>query len=231
MKDSELAGQNFRGFAEKVALVTGGAHGVGRAIALQLALEGAFVVIQHDSNDGQAAEVVSELQALGTIAFAVEGDVSSPTSVRAVFDTVEQAYGRLDLLVNVFDEWPALPVSEISDAAWRESMAGGIDRCFACCGVAERLMRNRPSGSIVNVFSSAVETIEANSLAGAVNASGLAALTSVLGAQLKPKIRVNAVELACRDGESASNDDVARACVYLLSSEAKAINGRTLKVG
>ena len=226
-----MAGQNFRGFAEKVALVTGGAHGVGRAVALQLALEGAFVVIQHAEGDYRAVEVVNELQALGTIALSAEGDVNSPEGVNRVFEIVDMAYGRLDLLVNVFDEWSQGSFVETSDEEWKAATDSGLDGAFFCCKAAERLMKERPSAAIVNMFYSGQVTGRESSVTGVVNAAGIAALTKVLAVQLKPKIRVNAVEICGRNGERPPNDDLARACVYLLSGEAKAVSGQTVRVG
>ena len=226
-----MAGQNFRGFAEKVALVTGGAHGVGRAVALQLALEGAFVVIQHAKGDYGAVEVVDELQALGTIALGAEGDVCSSEGVKKVFGIVEMAYGRLDLLVNVFDEWRPGSIVETSDEAWQAAIGSGLDGAFLCCKAAEQLMKQRPSAAIVNMFYSGHETGGESSVTGVVNAAGIAALTKVLAAQLEPKIRVNAVEVSGRIGARPANDDIARASVYLLSGEAKAVSGQTVKVG
>ncbi len=71
-----MPGQSFRGFAEKVAVVTGGGRGVGRAVALSLALEGAYVVAAYAPGDEGGAAVAEELREMGTLAHAVEADVS-----------------------------------------------------------------------------------------------------------------------------------------------------------
>jgi 3-oxoacyl-[acyl-carrier protein] reductase len=204
---------------------------MGRAVALQLALEGAFVVIQHAEGDYRAVEVVNELQALGTIALGAEGDVCCPEGVSKVFGIVEMAYGRLDLLVNVFDEWRPGSIMETSDEAWQAAIGSGLGGAFLCCRAAERLMKQRPSAAIVNMFYSGHESAGESSVSGVVNAAGITALTKVLAVQLKPKIRVNAVEVCGGNGEPPPNDDIARASVYLLSGEAKAVSGQTVKVG
>jgi 3-oxoacyl-[acyl-carrier protein] reductase len=224
-----LAGQNLRGFAEKVALVTGGVTGVARAVALQLALEGAYVIVQFEPDDDSARSIVSELQALGTLAVPAVGDIRTAEGVKQVFDVVGANYGRLDLLVNACDAWEASDVEHASTDAWNHAMEAGLMSPFLCCRAAIPMMKGRPSPAIVNVSYTAER--EETSLTGIVTSSAIAGLTRGLAAQLKPRIRVNCVStLSGRSEAPPASDDVARVCVYLLSSEAKGVNGEVVKV-
>ncbi|HEY0546253.1 MAG TPA: SDR family NAD(P)-dependent oxidoreductase [Pyrinomonadaceae bacterium] len=90
--------QKLRGFTERVALVTNGSSGIGCAVALQLALEGAYVIVNY--RDVEDESVVNELREPGTLAHAVRGDVSRGADVRLMFIAIEETFERLDLLVN-----------------------------------------------------------------------------------------------------------------------------------
>ena len=87
-------------FAGRVALVTGGSRGIGRATALRLASEGADVAISYSSREADAARTVAELQALGRRAVAVQCDVSQPDQVQAMVDTARRELGPIDLLAH-----------------------------------------------------------------------------------------------------------------------------------
>ena len=84
----------------KTALVTGASRGIGRAIALRLAAEGASVAVNYNGSEAKAAEVVEQIRAAGGTAFAVQADVADAASVAAMFDTVLKEFGGLDILVN-----------------------------------------------------------------------------------------------------------------------------------
>jgi NAD(P)-dependent dehydrogenase (short-subunit alcohol dehydrogenase family) len=225
-----LAGQNLRGFAEKVALVTGGVTGVARAVALQLALEGAYVIVQYEPGDDSARSIVNELQALGTLAVPAVSDIRTADGVKQVFDVVESSYGRLDLMVNAYDYWQPSDVEHAALGEWNSALEGGVTSAFLCCRAAVSLMKGRPSPAIVNVSYTAER--EEMSLTGIVTSSAIEGLTRGLAAQLKPRIRVNCVSTSSARSDTApASDDVARVCVYLLSGEARAVNGQVVQVG
>jgi NAD(P)-dependent dehydrogenase (short-subunit alcohol dehydrogenase family) len=224
-----LAGQNLRGFAEKVALVTGGVTGVARAVALQLALEGAFVIVQYEPGDDGSRSIVNELQALGTLAVPAVGDIRTAEGVKRVFDVVEASYGRLDLLVNAYDYWQPSDVEHAEIGEWNSALDGGVTSAFQCCRAAIPMMKGRPSPAIVNVSYTAES--EVTSLTGIVTSSAIEGLTRGLAKQLKPRVRVNCVStLSGRSDTAAASDDVARVCVYLLSGEARGVNGEVVKI-
>lgn len=259
-----MPGQSFRGFAEKVAVVTGGGRGVGRAVALSLALEGAYVVVAYAPGDEGGAGVAAELREMGTLAHALEVDVSSEDDVTRLFDTVGQTYGRLDLLVNAASLCRARPVAELSVEDWDETVGVSLKGAFLASRAALPLMRGRPGAAIVNVCSESGLTGRWGGAAYVAAQSGVTGLTKALARELAPRVRVNCVAVggaaALEDvggrnrttlgegdgpggaavensadgtllGRPPAADEAARACLYLLSSDARSITGETLVVG
>lgn len=258
-----MPGQSFRGFAEKVAVVTGGGRGVGRAVALSLALEGAYVIVAHTPGDEGGASVSTELREMGTLAHAVEADVSNEADVGRLFDTVEQTYGRLDLLINAASLCRAKPLAELSSADWERTVGVSLRGAFLASRAALRLMRGRPGAAILNVCSESGLTGRGGAAYAAAQ-SGVVGLTKALARELAPSVRVNCVAVggaaALEDvggrnrttigegdappvpygensgvetllGRPPAADEAARACLYLLSTDARSVTGETLIVG
>ena len=94
-----MPAQRIHAFAEKVALVTDGASDIGRAVALQLALEGCYVVVGFPETSEGNTRALAELQSIGTLANAVQSDIATLEGIETLFGAVENAYGRLDLLI------------------------------------------------------------------------------------------------------------------------------------
>ena len=259
-----MPGQSFRGFAEKVAVVTGGGRGVGRAVALSLALEGAYVIVAYAPGDEGGAAVSTELRGMGTLAHAVAADASSEDDVKSLFDTVGQTYGRLDLLVNAASLCRARPLAELTAGDWERTVGVSLKGAFLASRAALPLMQGRPGAAIVNVCSESGLTGRGNSAAYVAAQAGVVGLTKALARELAPRVRVNCVAVggaaALEDvggrsrttvGESGgpnaadvgnsvaetllgrlpAADEAARACLYLLSSDARSITGETLVVG
>lgn len=234
--------QSVHQFAEKVALVTDGASDVGRAVALQLALQGAFVVVGFSGADAQTKSGLLELQNLGTLAHAVETDFSSAQSAKNLVDEVEKIYGRLDLLVNCLKSKNASPFLETGEEDWARTIDANLKATFFIAQAAVKLMGARPKAKIVNVVSSSAA--DEKDSAFALTQAGIINLTESLAGQLAPKFRVNAIQIGERKTASGENldaelfrppsavaaDDAARAVLFLLSSEAVGLNGQILKV-
>lgn len=268
-----MPGQSFRGFAEKVAVVTGGGRGVGRAVALSLALEGAYVVVAYAPGDEGGASAATELRAMGTLAHAVEADAASEDDVRRLFDTVGQTYGRLDLLVNAASLCRARPLAELTGDDWERTVGVSLKGAFLAARASLPLMRGRPGAAIVNVCSESGLTGRGGSAACVAAQAGVVGLTKALARELAPGVRVNCVAVggaaaledvggrnrttlgggdapaapaqppdavknsAAEDasaetllGRPPAADEAARACLYLLSTDARSITGETLVV-
>jgi 3-oxoacyl-[acyl-carrier protein] reductase len=242
LEELVLPEQSFRGFAEKVAVVTNGASGIGRAVSLQLALQGAYVIVSYNRHIEEQAYSVQSLREIGTLAQAVDVDITDRHEVERLFDNVKAMYGRLDLLVNC----PTANEDDYSEKSHDGYFYSMIDESLKtvlfCCEAAVSLMQKRPSPAIVNVADAKGVSAEGKPLYVAVN-SGLIGMTKALARELSSeRIRVNCVAIDSsliekkRHKEagpafvSSLFDDAARAVVYLLSSEAKAVYGQVIVV-
>ena len=229
-------------FAEKVALITDGANDIGRAVAMQLALQGAYVIVGFSGASEENSRALRELQSLGTLANAVEADVSTVEGAKKLVAEVEKMFGRLDLLINTLKFEPQSSFDEISENIWMKTVDANLKSVFFVTQSAVDLMKARPKPAIVNV--TADETGDENALFAAMR-SAVIGLTKSLAKQFAPKFRINCVSVGKSQKNSAEildaelfrpatgidSDDAARVIVYLLSSEAKSLTGQVLKVG
>ena len=178
----------------RVALVTGGSRGIGRAVALRLARAGARVAINYRENQAAAQEVADEIVRLGSEALLLKGDVATSESVDAMFDTLLKTWGRIDILVNnagIIRDGLSI---RMSDADWDAVLDTNLRGAFLCTRVALRQMLRQRWGRIVNV--SSVSGIRGNP--GQVNYSaakaGLIGLTKTIAREAAGRnVTVNAV--------------------------------------
>lgn len=181
--------------AGKVALITGGASGIGRACALRLAEEGATVVVT-DIQDDLGAETVAEITAAGGKAEYLHHDVTSEPAWIDVIETVAARHGRLDVLVNNAGIGIGGSIVEMSLEDWRRQQAINLDGVFLGIKHGIPLMRDSGGGSIVNM--SSVAGLKGAARLAAYNATkgGVRLLTKGVAlecAQERWKIRVNSV--------------------------------------
>jgi pteridine reductase len=230
----------------KVAVVTGAAHRVGKAVALALAQAGAHVVVHyHRSRQAQAA--AAEIEQHGVRAATVQADLTRPEGVEAVFAAAEAAFGGVDVLVNSAASMLAGHVSSLTRAEWQAVLDLNLTAPFFCAQAAARSMLARGGGAIVNIADLGGLRPWARYPAHSVSKAGLIMATQVLAKALAPRIRVNAVapgpvlkpegwdEARWQDVGSrtllkrtGSGYDVARAALFLI--EADYITGETLAV-
>lgn len=181
---------------ERVAVVTGGGTGIGRAVCLRLAKAGAkAVVVNYSRSDKDARATAAELMALGSDAIAHKADVSNEGEVTAMFAAVKDRYGRLDVLVNNagttrFIAHPDLDA--LTDEVWDDILKVNLKGTFYCCRAAAPELR-KTNGAIVNVASIAGHRGTGSSIAYAVSKAGVLQLTRALAVALAPDVRVNSV--------------------------------------
>lgn len=182
---------------DKAAMVTGGARGLGRAICLALAAEGARVAV-NDCRPGDAlGNLADRIRAdHGVEALAVAGDVSKSPDVRRMFDQAETALGPLDILVNNAGVWPTAYVRDMSEQQWDGTLAVNLKGPFLTCREAvRRWLDAGRGGRIVNITSQAAFRGSTTGHADyAASKGGLVAFTVSLAREVAPHgIYVNAV--------------------------------------
>lgn len=237
-----MPAQELRGFAEKVVLVTGADSAVGRAVALQLALQGGYVVaVVGPGITAGSRSALAELLDIGTLAKVIEADVATDAGAVQAVGEVEAMYGRLDLLVNVWGSIGDLTGSG-EPASWTDLVHSSVDAAYFCTRAAARLLETRPAPAVVNVANELSDADAGSVIARATTAAAIKGLSGAFARQLGPKIRVNCV-IAGRSAVGGGRDthdgpaspvaptDVARSVVYLLSSDAKTLTGQVLTVG
>ncbi|HVC78669.1 MAG TPA: SDR family oxidoreductase [Candidatus Micrarchaeaceae archaeon] len=180
----------------RVALVTGGGTGIGRAVCLRLAKAGAkAVVVNYSRSDKEARATAAELIVLGPEAMAHKADVSNDHEVTAMVAAVIDRYGRLDVLINNagttrFIAHPDLEA--LTDEVWDGVLKVNLKGTFYCCREAAPELR-KTGGAIVNIASIAGHRATGSSIVYAVSKAGVLQLTRALAVALAPEVRVNSV--------------------------------------
>lgn len=239
---------------DKIAVVTGASRGVGRAIALAYAREGANVVVNYASNEAAADQVVQEIEALGRKAVKIQGDVSKKEEATAVVQAAKDHFGRLDILVNNAGFSKPAMLLKMTEEQWDQVVDLHLKGAFLCSQAAALIMKEQKSGKMINVTSVAglVGTV------GQINYSaakgGLLSFTKSAARELaRYNICVNVISLGIvatdmtekiRSDEKlkeiymrrillerfAEPDDITPAFVFLASDEANYITGQLLCV-
>lgn len=177
----------------KVALVTGAAHRLGRAIALELARQGCHLLVHYHRSEQQARRTVQQAQAHGVQASMAQADLSHGDGVAALFAALDEAYAGLDLLVNSAAVLEQLDLLEVSEQDWRSSVGLNLKGATLCLQQAARRMQARGAGAIVNVSDAAAYQPWKRFPLHSISKAGLEMLTQLAAYSLAPTIRVNAV--------------------------------------
>ncbi|PKO24209.1 MAG: short-chain dehydrogenase [Chloroflexi bacterium HGW-Chloroflexi-1] len=177
----------------KVALVTGGAVRVGKAIALALAEAGADIAFSYNSSANAAVAMAAEIEALGRRALAFQADQSQAQQVTALVDATIGRFGRLDVLVNSASLWRRTPWDALDEAAWDQLIDINLKGPFLCARAAAPHLAAHGAGAIVNIVDLSAYVPFPNCLPHSVAKAGLLNMTYALAMELAPAVRVNAV--------------------------------------
>jgi 3-oxoacyl-[acyl-carrier protein] reductase len=239
-------------FKDHIVVVTGGTRGIGRAISLMFARQGASVFAAYVSNDQAAAALVAEAQGLAGTIGVIKADVSTSAGAQALIDMASRASGHIDVLVNnagiIRDGWLAMMAEE----DWEAVIRTNLSPLFHCCKWGVRKMMARRSGSIVTVSSISALTGTAGqtnysaskgaaisftkSLAREVGAMGIrvnAIVAGLIATDMTAGLKQDVVERIVKGsalGRIGAPEEVAEAVVFLASRRASYITGQALVV-
>jgi 3-oxoacyl-[acyl-carrier protein] reductase len=183
----------FRG---RVALVTGGGTGLGQAISLELADEGAAVAVNYASSRAAAEETAAQIKADNGEAVAVQADVSDPEAVTRMLQEVQRALGPVDVLVanaGITEYVPFPDLESLSAGLWERILRVNVIGAFLCAQAVAPGMQERGFGRIVAVSSNAAFIASGSSIPYVVSKAALVSLTQCLARALEPAVQVNAV--------------------------------------
>jgi 3-oxoacyl-[acyl-carrier protein] reductase len=189
---------NARRLEGAVAVVTGAAHGIGKAHARRLAAEGATVVLA--DLDGAAAErAAAEFEAAGLSAVGIQTDISDAAKVDQMVEAVTERFGRIDVLVNNAAMFSVVPMSregfdKLSEDEWDRMMAVNLRGVWLCCKAVAPVMREQGRGKIVNISSGTALKGSASRIHYVTSKAGILGFTKSLARELGPDgITVNCV--------------------------------------
>jgi 3-oxoacyl-[acyl-carrier protein] reductase len=180
----------------KVALVTGGGTGIGRATSFELAKRGTTVIVNYSRSQSDAEETVRRINNEGGRAVAVQADVSKDREVRIMIETIVQQFGTVDLLVNNASITRHIPMDDletVTEEVWDELFDVNVKGMFYCARAVAPFMKKNQQGAIVNLGSIAGQTGLGSSLPYAVTKAAVHGLTKSLARALAPYVRVNCI--------------------------------------
>lgn len=179
----------------QVAIITGAGSGIGRAIALRFAREGADIVIVYSRNDANAKESANLIEALGNKALVCKADASNPLAMAGVVEKCLQVFGRIDCLVNNAGTWLVAPIFDMTEEMWNNAINVDLKATFICSQAVARYWRTTSRGGRIINIGSVHGTRSWQGLTGYASAkSGLIGLTRVLALELAPyQVNVNLV--------------------------------------
>jgi 3-oxoacyl-[acyl-carrier protein] reductase len=242
-----MAHQPLKG---KVAIVTGASRGIGRAIALRLAQDGAAIAVNYSTRADEAAQVVSEIKKEGGLAIAVQADVSDVTALKRLFDETIGVFGKLDILVNNAGVILYKLLAETSEEEFDRLFAINVKGTFFACQQAARRMEN--GGRIINFSSSTTAMMLATYSAYVGSKGAVEQITHVLAKELGSRqITVNVISPGPTDtelfgegktpeqkeqfgklaalGRLGKPEDIAAVVAMLASEDAQWITGQNIR--
>ena len=242
------------GLADRVAIITGGARGIGKAVVTLLASHGAHVVVNYVKDEPAATDTANSARAHGINAIAVQADVSSIHEAERLLKETVAHFGRVDFLICNAGIWEGAPVESLSEELWDKTIDINLKGTWSVCRAAVPFMKEQKFGRIVIVSSTAGQRGEANVSNYAASKGGQISFTKSLAPELASfGINVNCVapgwvetemtadalsdksqfELIVKSiplGRVASADEIAGPIVFLCSEWASHVTGEVLNV-
>ena len=237
----------------KVALVTGAQQGIGRAIALAFAREGADVGVNYLDDRAAAEKLLQEIRGAGRRAALVQADVARPAGAQAMVTQIAGEFGGLDVLINNAGVYPRVPFLDMRESDWDLVLDVNLKGGFFCAQAAARVMiAGHRRGAVINMASQAIRGA-VRGVHYSASKGGVVAMTRAMALELAPHgIRVNAIAPGLTDtaqprygnsedelavmaravplGRMAQPDDIAGIAVFLASEEAGHVTGQTVHV-
>jgi 3-oxoacyl-[acyl-carrier protein] reductase len=236
----------------KVALITGAGRGIGKAIALEFAKEGADIVINYSKSAEDAKKVKNEIEKIGSKAIAINADVSNGKEVNEMVGKILSQFKKIDILVNNAGIISASPLQKLTEEDWDKIMNVNLKGVFLCSKAVSEIMTKQKGGKIVNISS-----IYGSIFGGeyvmhyCASKAGVANLTKSLAQSLAPYVQVNSIspgnidtEMTRRAGDDfikkviektplkrlGKPEEIAKAAVFLSSNDSDFITGQNLVV-
>jgi len=234
---------------DRVALITGGARGIGRAVALALAAQGWSIAVCYRTSSRDAMTLTESIDAIGGQSVAIRADVSDPRQAEDLVQQVETRWERIDALINCAGPYHRVEIMSETAEGWREMFANNLDPVFFLAQAVAPGMINRKWGRIISFSMATADQLTAQPglTAHYIAKAGVLVLTRTLARVLAPHgITVNAISPGFVDSGSAPStelntmgrripagyvgtvDDAASAVQFLLSDEARYVNGANI---
>lgn len=238
--------------SNKVAVVTGGSRGIGKAIALELAREGAIVVVNYNGSEEKAKAVLDEIQVLGGRGMIYQCNVSDFASCEKFFKEILEIYGKIDILVNNAGITRDGLIMRMSEEDYDMVMDTNLKGTFQCMRFVNRIMLKQKSGRIINISSVSGVLGNAGQANYAASKAGIIGLTKSVAREVASRgITVNAIapgfietemtgvlhektkEMAVKQiplGKFGRVEDIANMVVYLASDKSAYITGQVIHI-
>ena len=236
----------------RLALVTGGGRGIGQAIALKLASQGADIIVNFFRHRESAEKTAKDIEALGVKAETIRANVGDPAKIDEMFDMIGNKFGHLDILINNAASGVGRPAMDVDVKAWEWTMDINARAYLLCAQRAAKLMEGR-GGKIVSISSLGSPFVLPNYSIVGVSKAALEALTRYLAIELAPQgicvntvaasaVETEALKFYFKEGLVKDNrqvtpagrmvipEDVANVVAFLCSEEAFMIRGQTVIV-